>query len=126
MQVSLKLEVPDDLPPANADPLALQELLLNLVSNAFDAMPEGGTLTVLGQETGEWVQLLVSDTGQGIAPEHQAFIFEPYFSTKGQQATGLGLHVCARLAEEMGGRLSLEGAPGEGATALLSLPKALP
>jgi two-component system cell cycle sensor histidine kinase/response regulator CckA len=111
--------------------------VMNLGVNARDAIPEGGRLRVrvsdcqlaAGQvpklPEGEYVLVEVSDTGTGIAPEVQAHIFEPFFSTKSAKGgTGLGLATSFGLASQIGGTLTLESALGEGSTFRLYLPRA--
>ena len=105
-----------------ADPDELQRALLNLVSNAIDAMPDGGTLS-LRVERGEGeVVVEIQDTGRGIAPEVQDKLFEPYFTTR-SSGTGLGLAIVRRVIEDLGGSVDLrnvEGGPG--ALARVTLP----
>ena len=110
------------------DPGQLQELVLNLITNALEAMGQGGTLTVAteavaGERGRAMVRLSVGDTGPGIAPEVLARAFEPFFTTRpGAGGTGLGLAICRRIAREHGGRIRLESAPGAGTQAVVELP----
>lgn len=98
----------------------LQQVVINLLVNALQAMPEGGTLRLAaydwdkeGQPVG--VALSVADSGPGIPAEHLHRVFDPFFSTKGQNGTGLGLSVSYGLVERYGGRIIVESAPGQGA-----------
>lgn len=104
----------------------VEQALVNLVSNARDAMPNGGQVTIHVREErdGDSPHLLleVSDTGQGIAPELQASIFEMYFSTKAEKGTGIGLASVRALMESVGGTVSVTSALAEGATFRLSFP----
>lgn len=117
-------------PHARVNPAQIQQVLLNLVINARQAMPEGGTLTVrVGLDpAGRLAELSVSDTGVGIAPPDLRRIFEPFFTTKkgpddsGQGGTGLGLSVCRDIVEAHRGRLRAESRPGQGSTFTLRLP----
>jgi len=115
----------------------LENAVLNLAINARDAMPDGGTLTIatertrLEEETGRagalWVRITVSDTGHGMTPEVLARATEPFFSTKPLgKGTGLGLAQVYGIAEQSGGRLRIESAPGEGTSVHLLLAAAAP
>jgi signal transduction histidine kinase len=121
--VTVSRDVATGLPPVLADRDQVLQVLLNLVSNALDAMPRGGTLAISARPTGEGVAFAVADTGEGIAAEDLARVFEPYFTTK-EGGTGLGLAIARRIAEEHGGRLEVASAPGRGAAFTLTLPTA--
>jgi two-component system cell cycle sensor histidine kinase/response regulator CckA len=119
--ITLRLELERGLAPVLADPSQLDQILMNLVINARDAMEEGGTLTLrlealpAEQERSEWVRLTVRDTGCGIPEELQSRIFEPFFTTKPLgKGTGLGLAIVYGLAQEAGGSIEVESAPGRG------------
>ena len=112
------------LPRVLADRDQIVQLLLNLVRNGLDAMPDGGTLTVSARRAPDGVEFAVADTGRGIAPVDLARVFEPYFTTK-EGGTGLGLAIAQRIAEEHGGHLGAASAPGRGATLTLTLPVAI-
>jgi PAS domain S-box-containing protein len=103
----------------------LQQVFLNLFLNARDAMPNGGWLSVSSRTDADDVVIEVSDTGQGIPPEHLARIYDPFFTTKGEgRGTGLGLSVTYGIVQEHGGALSCDSAPGQGTTFTLTLPLA--
>ena len=126
---------------ARADQSQMEQLLMNLVINARDAMPEGGALTVetdnvdldaafagahLGATVGEFVKLSVADTGCGMTAEIRAQIFDPFFTTKGPvNGTGLGLSTVFDIVQQAGGCITVETAPGEGSTFAVYLPDAL-
>jgi signal transduction histidine kinase len=97
--------------------------LLNLVQNALDAMPQGGTLTVRGQRTATHVQMQVQDTGHGIPPEKLATIFEPLYTTK-PGGTGLGLYIVQQIIAAHGGQVTVESVVGHGTTMTVTLPLA--
>jgi signal transduction histidine kinase len=104
-----------------ADRDMLRRAVLNLVLNAVDAMPEGGTLTVSASSGPKGIDLSVSDTGQGLSEEAQRRAFEPFFTTK-RGGTGLGLAIVYRIAEVHGGRISAANARGGGAAFTLTIP----
>ena len=98
------------------------QALLNLLLNAVQAMPEGGTLTVSSQAVKDRLELRVADTGHGIPRESMARIFDPYFTTK-NQGTGLGLATVRTIAEAHGGRVRVASEPGRGTEITLDLPR---
>ncbi|HEX5385297.1 MAG TPA: PAS domain S-box protein [Gemmatimonadales bacterium] len=134
----LELELAPGLAPVRADPDQLELVLMNLVVNARDAMPEGGTVTIEtapllvepdvrpgsgGLAPGEYVRLTVRDTGVGIAPANVPHIFEPFFTTKPVgQGTGLGLAMVYGVVTQSGGAVRVESAPGRGTTFTLTFP----
>jgi signal transduction histidine kinase/ActR/RegA family two-component response regulator len=110
------------VPRILGDAAELREVVTNLILNAVDAMPKGGTLTLAtGADDGD-VWLEVRDTGVGIAPEICERIFEPFYTTKAQRGTGLGLAVSRSIALRHGGALGVESTPGAGACFRLTLP----
>jgi len=121
-------EVPQSLPSVNGDFQQLQQVLVNLVNNACDAMagrsgPKEIHIRALAAE--DRVRLEVADNGPGIAPEHQARLFEPFFSTKDEGCgTGLGLAICRQIVADHGGTIGLSTGPGEGARFVIDLPAA--
>lgn len=137
-RIELRIDVPEELPPARADANQLEMALLNLTVNARDAMPDGGVLTVassresLGSGTadlaaGEYVRLIVSDTGKGMDEDTLARCIEPFFSTKGiGQGTGLGLSMVHGLAAQLSGALRIHSHPGAGTSIELWLPATAP
>ncbi len=101
----------------------LREVLINLVLNAVDAMPRGGSLTLETRADGEWAVLSVSDTGVGIPPEARRRIFEPFFTTK-ETGTGLGLSIVFGIISSYGGTIDVAAESGVGTTFTIRLPAA--
>ena len=109
----------------NGRPAALTELMTNLLLNALDAMPDGGTLTVSTRgEAGRHVVLTVTDTGVGMPEAVRRRIFEPFFSTKGEGGSGLGLSMVYAIVRRHGGDIRVDSEPGRGATFTLTFPVA--
>jgi len=121
-----KLEVRREIQPAcfvSGDLEKLKQVVLNLVVNALDAMPDGGSLAAtVGPQEGE-VALSLTDSGKGVDPRILAEIFDPFFTTK-PAGTGLGLAIVRKLVEQHGGRVTLKSHPGQGTTVTVLLPKA--
>ena len=122
--VKIRRELPATLTLA-ADPRLLQEVLFNILQNAVDAMPRGGTIRMVMSEPAGEVLLRIIDTGIGIAPEHQARLFAPFFTTK-TRGTGLGLAISKRMVEAHGGRLEIDSRHGKGTEVRISLPRQVP
>jgi signal transduction histidine kinase len=122
--ILLDLNIPADLPPIKTDPGQFELAVLNLCVNARDAMPKGGVIAISAKRSGDdMVDLLVRDTGGGIAAEILNRIFEPYFTTKPVgQGTGLGLSQVYGFAQQSGGAVRIESKVGVGTTAILTLP----
>jgi len=105
------------------DPGLVRHLLTNLVSNAVDAMPNGGRLEVKARTEGRDVVLKVSDTGQGMPAEVKRHIFEAFFTTKPSgKGTGLGLAICKEIARALKGRIDVESEPGRGSEFTVRFP----
>jgi PAS domain S-box-containing protein len=117
---------PGDVPPVTIDPRLLERLLHNLVQNARDAMPDGGTITLTtGQAADGHATIAVTDDGRGMPPDVLQRAFEPFFSTKvGSRTAGLGLATAHGVVSQAGGDLSLTSEVGRGTTALIRLPAA--
>jgi len=109
------------VPPVRAYAAELREVLVNLIINAIAAMPAGGVLTLRSFLADERVVVEVTDTGQGIAREHQGAIFQPFTTTR-EGGGGLGLSTSRAIVEGYGGTLTVRSAPGQGATFALALP----
>ncbi|MGB3111980.1 MAG: ATP-binding protein, partial [Candidatus Omnitrophota bacterium] len=109
------------LPPVLMDEKQIQEVFMNLLRNAFEAMPDGGDITVTTSREGNSVRTDIKDTGSGIPEEVMKKIFDPFFTTK-EKGTGLGLSVCYGILKAHGGDLKYSSEPDEGTTATVLLP----
>jgi len=110
------------LPFIIGEAFAIRELLTNLIFNALDAMPQGGTLTLRTKVAGEFVRVSVTDTGTGMTEEVRQRCLEPFFTTKGTEGTGLGLAMVSSIVQRHTGRLEIESTPGQGTTVIVRLP----
>jgi signal transduction histidine kinase len=119
--VHLIVDLPEVLPPLTGVQADVEQLLLNLLSNARDATRAGDSLTVRAARVGETIELVVEDTGCGIAREHLSRIQEPFFTTK-SDGHGLGLAICRSIVAEMRGHLHIESTPGAGTRVRASFP----
>jgi two-component system nitrogen regulation sensor histidine kinase NtrY len=119
--IACKLELDENLGAIAADPDLLHRALSNLVLNAMDAMPNGGTLTLRTRRDDGKMILEVADTGSGLTPEECERIFTPYYTSK-QHGTGLGLAIVQSVVSDHGGRISVHSEPGRGTTFAIELP----
>ncbi|MEZ5100811.1 MAG: ATP-binding protein [Thermoleophilia bacterium] len=128
--VALALDLPTEVAPVKADPGQLEQVIVNLVVNARDAMPDGGVVTVStadvhDRELGPLVSITVTDTGVGMSPETLAHAFEPFFTTKETgRGTGLGLATVYGIVTQSGGHVRVESEPGIGSIFTVLLPRA--
>jgi len=123
-RVEIVTELADDLPKITVGPGQIQQVFLNIVLNALDAMPEGGTLTIStrdGQASGG-VSVAFRDTGVGMTPEVRQRIFQDFFSTK-KSGLGLGLFISDSIVKQHGGRIDVETEEGVGTTFTVWLPR---
>jgi two-component system NtrC family sensor kinase len=128
--IRLKKEISEQTPLVRADPSQLQQVLLNLLNNAIDAITErhgceGGELSIqAGPDMNGRVKISVRDNGVGISPDNLKKIFAPFFTTKPPgKGTGLGLYVCYGIIEGMGGTMEVESQRGVGTTFTVYLPE---
>jgi len=126
--IGLRVDLDDPLPHIHAAPGQLEQVVLNLVTNARDAMPAGGTVTLRGRSAGEpgaaaRLEVVVSDDGPGMPEQVRARLFQPFFTTKPPgKGTGLGLATCQGIVRQLGGSIAVDSAPGRGSTFTVSLP----
>lgn len=120
--ITLDVVTEDDEVRINGWPASLREALTNLVFNAVDALPEGGRISLKVIAGVEEAAVVVSDTGVGMAPEVQLRAFEPFFSTKGERGTGLGMSMVFGIVNRHDGRIEVESSPGNGTRIALWLP----
>ena len=124
-QILVDLDLADELPQIHGNPGKLQQVFLNLLLNAKDAMPGGGRLTIATLVNGH-VEAVISDSGSGIAPENLKRIYDPFFTTKNmpgeRRGTGLGLSVSYGIIQEHAGKIHVESAVGSGTTFHLEFP----
>ncbi|WP_223641793.1 sensor histidine kinase [Corallococcus sp. EGB] len=124
--VRLDVALPEGLPGISGSAMELRYVVINLLINARDAMPRGGTIRVRAFKAGKAVRLTVEDEGTGIPEEHLSSIFKPFFSTKGDKGTGLGLSMAHDVVTQAGGTLTAANRPEGGAVFLLSFPALKP
>lgn len=129
-KIALNHEFPADLPLMRLDPQQIQQVFINVLINAIQAMPLGGTLSIaldrkyvsdLFREASQ-VFIHISDSGHGIPENQLDVLFDPFFSTKGSKGTGLGLTVCQRIIEDHCGTIKIESSEGSGTTCTIMLP----
>jgi signal transduction histidine kinase len=125
-RVELLRDYAEGLPRVYANAGQLQQVFTNLLLNARDAIPDGGSITLRTAVSDlDAVSVEVADTGIGIAPENVARIYDPFFTTKGVgRGTGLGLAVSYGIVQEHSGHIAVESAPGRGTTFRITLPTA--
>jgi len=122
-KIEARYDLAADLPPVAADPVLIRRAIENLVLNALDAMPEGGTLTFRTCFNGDRVRFELSDSGAGMTPEECERLFTPYYTTK-QHGTGLGLAIVQSVISDHNGRIWVTSQKGRGATFHVELPLA--
>ena len=121
-RVERTVQLPEDLPKVRSNQNQLQEVLLNLILNAYQAMGEkGGQLTLSASRNGSQVILKVADTGPGIPATTLRKVFDPFYTTKAS-GTGLGLFVTQRILQSHGGSIELESTEGQGTCFTIRLP----
>ncbi len=120
-QIDLNLNINRKVPLIRFDALEVEKIFTNLIGNALDEMPDGGSLTIALQADVEKIIIMISDTGPGIETENIPRIFDPFFTTK-EKGTGFGLSVVMRVVNNLGGRITVDSPPATGACFLIELP----
>jgi len=122
-RLEINVEVPEELPTIESDRGQLQQVFVNILSNAFAAVDDGGRIDVIATlEDENTVAVRISDNGPGIPEEHVGRIFEPFFSTKGEYGTGLGLSITFGIVQKLGGNIDVQSTPRQGASFTVRLP----
>ena len=119
--VEIQKKLDPSLPDIDVDPFLMQRALTNIIGNAFQAMPEGGTLSIVTRKNGQSTSIEVADTGMGIPPENISKLFEPLFSTK-SRGVGLGLAIVKSIVDAHSGTITVESDLGRGSTFCIALP----
>jgi len=123
-RVELKLQLQEPLIPVLGDEEHLQRVWLNILINALNSMPQGGSLSITTESgDGQWVKVRIRDTGEGIQPEDLSHLFEPFFS-KRTGGSGLGLFVVKMVVDELQGKIEVDSKPGQGSEFVVALPAA--
>ncbi|CUW39258.1 putative Signal transduction histidine kinase [Magnetospirillum sp. XM-1] len=125
--VNLVVDIPPALPPMRLDPRRIRQILLNLTGNALKFTPGPGTVTIAAHQRPEGIEMTVSDTGIGIAPEHHAKVWQAFYQadsslSRRHQGSGLGLAIVRHFVEAHGGSVALNSAPGKGTSITVMLP----
>jgi signal transduction histidine kinase len=127
--IRLESNISANIPAVKGDFNQLQQCVINLIFNAIDAMPDGGTLNLEGRYDGQkgWVIITVKDSGSGIAAEDLPHVFEPFYTTKQEgYGVGLGLSTVYGIMQHHNGTVNVESTPGQGAVFMLQLPVSVP
>jgi signal transduction histidine kinase len=120
--IRFSINYAESLPPVTGNANYLQQVILNLLINARDAMQDGGNITITTVLTGFYVSIRIADSGPGIPPEIRDKIFRAFFTTKGDKGTGLGLAICSKIIAQHKGEIRLESEAGKGTTFTIFLP----
>ena len=120
--IEIETELAEELPPVHGDRELLQQVFLNLVRNAEEAMPHGGRLHLEASRTEDGVEIVIADSGVGIEPEMLEKIFDLYVTTK-QKGSGIGLSMVYRIVQLHGGEIAVESQKGDGTRFTIHLPQ---
>lgn len=122
VEIKMQTDLEPNLPPVMGNPTELRQVLINLIFNAVEAMPKGGTLSISTWRENDHACIAVQDTGIGMTSEVKRRIFDPFFTTKGEQGTGLGLSICYGIVTRHKGTIEVESEVGKGTTFVVKLP----
>ncbi|MCK4774669.1 MAG: two-component sensor histidine kinase, partial [Candidatus Krumholzibacteria bacterium] len=121
--IEINYDIEDNLPQIESERSQLQQVFLNIISNAIAAIGDGGRIDISGAGRADGsVVIAITDSGVGISEENLEHIFEPFFSTKGKFGTGLGLSITRNIVEKLGGEIHVHSVPGKGARFTVMLP----
>ncbi len=121
--IQLNLTLGEELPNVRCDPNQIEQVVLAMVINAIDAMPQGGNLWITTRQSSSTaIELIIRDDGMGIPEEHLSHIFEPFYTTKEAGGSGLGLAISQNIVERHGGSIAVHSVPGQGTTFTILLP----
>jgi two-component system NtrC family sensor kinase len=121
--IKVYFDLEEGLEPVHASPNQLRQVFLNMIANARDAMPDGGSLTIATTRQNSQIRVDITDTGAGIKEENIGKIFDSFFTTKSSvKGVGLGLSVCYGFIKEHGGDIQVESTPGSGTRFTITLP----
>ena len=121
--IQLNLSIAPELPPVHCDPNQIEQVVLAMVINAIDAMPQGGNLWISTRlDTAAWIELIIRDDGMGIPDEHLPHIFEPFYTSKESGGSGLGLAISQNIVERHGGSIAVHSKAGQGTSFTILLP----
>ena len=123
IQLAVDIPADDDLPAVGCAQSDLEQVLLNLLTNAREATQTGGRLSVEARPSDSAVRIVIADTGQGIAAEHLPRVLEPFFTTK-SGGNGLGLTICRSIVWEAGGTITIDSTAGIGTRVIVTIPRA--
>jgi two-component system sensor kinase FixL len=122
--ISVIVDMSANLPLVRGTPDGIEQVFLNILINAWHAMPQGGTVTIVGKKASDsQVQIVFRDSGCGMSPEELQQAFEPFYTTKGERGTGLGLAICKQIIDNHRGTISLHSIPENGTTVTITFPQ---
>ncbi len=123
-KIDVDLSLGDGLPPIRGNSDQLQQVLVNMLMNSADAMPQGGSIFIRTKQEDDWVTISIRDTGEGIPAENLEKIFDPFYTTKSpEKGTGLGLSISLKIIEDFGGKIKVNSEQGKGAEFTIYLKK---
>ncbi len=123
----MKTQLESPPPVTTYDSQQIGQVLINLLQNAIQAIPDGGEINIQSSRNKDWVEISIQDTGVGISEENLSKVFDPFFTTKPEgEGTGLGLSVSYGIVAQHRGRIDVQSKVGEGSTFIIKLPPVIP